>query len=126
VVGLLLIGALIEATVIALWPLTASTLAQLVRPASPDAELLWTPSLIAPLVLAAILAFPWLGPLLHLLLLAGVGAGLAGHLAAASGLGWGIAAVCVAVAGVGLAFAVDLVRRLVATILATGAREAIA
>jgi hypothetical protein len=127
VVGLLLVGALIEAAVIALWPLTAWTLAEVVRPAAADAaELAWTPSLIAPLVLAAILAFPWLGPLLHLLLLMGVGAGLAGALAEASGLGWAVAAGCVAVAGVGLAFAVDLVRRLVARILATGAREAIA
>jgi hypothetical protein len=127
VVSLLLVGSLIEATVIALWPLTAWTLAELVRPeASAAAELAWTPSLIAPLVLAAILAFPWLGPMLHLLLLIGVGAGLAGPLAEASGLSWGIAAACVAVAGVGLAFAVDLVRRLVATILSTGTREAIA
>ncbi len=127
VVGLLLVGALIEATVIALWPLTAWTLAELVQPAASDATALaWTPTLIAPLVLAAILAFPWLGPLLHLLLLVGVGTGLAGALATASGLDWGIAACCVAVAGVGLAFAVDLVRRLVATILATGAREAVA
>jgi hypothetical protein len=128
VAGLLVFGALIEAAVIALWPLTAWTLAELVHPAarSNTTGLEWTPALIAPLVLAAILAFPWLGPFLHLLLLAGVGANLAGALADASGLAWGIAAACVAVAGVGLALAVDLVRRLVATILASGAREAIA
>lgn len=128
VAGLLLVGALIEATVIALWPLTAWTLAELIHPAarSDSSGLVWTPGLLAPLVLGAILAFPWLGPLLHLLLLVAVGAGLAGSLAEASGLGWGIAAGCVAAAGVGLALAVDLVRRLVAAILASGAREAIA
>lgn len=47
----------------------------------------------------------------------GVGAGLAGPLAAATGVGWGVAACCVAVAGVGLAVSVELVRRLVATML---------
>ena len=127
VVGLLLAGALIEAAVIALWPLTAWTLAEFVMPtAAPDAaELVWTTGLLAPLVLAAILAFPWLGPLLHLLLLVGVGASLAGPLAAAGGLGWGVAAGCVAVAGVGLAVAVEIVRRLVATILAIGVPEPI-
>ncbi|MFG1817683.1 hypothetical protein ACGFIF_28265 [Kribbella sp. NPDC049174] len=127
VVGLLLAGALIEAAVIALWPLTAWNLAEFVMPtAAPDtAELVWTAGLIAPLVLAGILAFPWLGPLLHLLLLVGVGASLAGPLAAASGLGWGVAAACVAVAGVGLAVAVEIVRRLVATILAIGVPEPI-
>ncbi|TCN35017.1 hypothetical protein EV644_11738 [Kribbella orskensis] len=127
VVGLLLAGALIESAVIALWPLTASTLAGLLPTAAPDAsDLVWTPSLIAPLLLAGILAFPRLGPLLHLLLLVGVGAGLAGPLAAATGLGWGVAAGCVAVAGVGLAVSVELVRRLVATILTIRVPEPIA
>lgn len=127
VVGLLLAGALIEAAVIALWPLTAWTLAEFLMPAAaPDAaELVWTVGLLAPLVLAGILAFPWLGPLLHLLLLVGVGASLAGPLAAATGLGWGVAAGCVTVAGVGLAVAVEIVRRLVATILAIGVPEPI-
>ena len=128
VVGLLLTGALIESAVIALWPLTAWTLAdQVLSPPVPDAGgLVWTPALIAPLVLAAILAFPWLGPLLHLLLLVGVGAGLAGSLAAASGLGWVVAAACVAAAGFGLALAVDVVRRLVARMLAIGVPEPVA
>ena len=87
---------------------------------------MWTPSLVAPLVLAAVLAFPLLGPLLHLLLLVGVGAGLAGPLATATGLGWWGAAGCVAVAGVGLGVAVEAVRRLVVRISAAGAPEAIA
>jgi hypothetical protein len=128
VAGLLLAGGLIEAAVIALWPLTAWTLAELVMPtAAPDtAGLVWTTGLIAPLMLAAILAFPWLGPLLHLLLLIGVGAGLAGSLAAATELAWMVAAGCVAVAGIGLALAVDVVRRLVAAILGLGVREAVA
>jgi hypothetical protein len=128
VAGLLLAGGLIEAAVIALWPLTAWTLAELVMTGTPPdgSALVWTTGLIAPLVLAAILAFPWLGPLLHLLLLAGVGAGLAGSLAATTDLAWIVAAGCVAVAGVGLALAVDVVRRLVAAILGLGVREAVA
>ncbi|WP_433158534.1 hypothetical protein [Kribbella sp. CA-247076] len=128
VASLLLVGALIEATVIALWPLTAWTLAGLVDSSArtDTSGLVWTPALVAPLVLAGILAFPWLGPLLHLLLLAAVGVNLAGALADAGGLGWWIAAACVTVAGVGLALAVELVRRLVATILASGARKAVA
>ena len=126
VVGLLLTGALVEGTVFALWPLTAWTLARLVLPAPAAPHVVapaWTPGLVAPLVLAAVLAFPLLGPLLHLLLLVGVGAGLAGPLAAATGLGWWAAAGCLAVAGVGLALAVEAVRRLVGTIGATGAAE---
>ncbi|MCO1659927.1 hypothetical protein [Pseudonocardia humida] len=117
-VGLLLTGALVEGTVFALWPLTAWTLAELVPPAAPPAGAAptWTPGLLAPLLLAAVLAFPVLGPLLHLLLLVGVGAGLAGPLAAATGLGWAAAAGCVAVAGIGLGLAVEAVRRLVARI----------
>jgi hypothetical protein len=126
VAGLLLTGTLVEGTMIALWPLTAWTLAQLVLAAPPpDAVVpIWTPGLVAPLVLAAVLAFPLLGPFLHLLLLVGVGAGLAGALAAATGLGWGTAACCVAVAGAGLALAVEGVRRLVGSIGATRAAEA--
>jgi hypothetical protein len=125
VVGLLLTGAFVEGTVFALWPLTAWTLAQLVLPVPPGVGApVWTPGLLAPLVLAAVLAFPLLGPLLHLLLLVGVGAGLAGPLAAATGLGWWSAAGWVAAAGAGLALAVEAVRRLVGTIGATGAAEA--
>jgi hypothetical protein len=122
VVALLLTGALVEGAVFALWPLTAWALAQLVLPAPPP-ELVapaWTPGLVAPLMLAAVLAFPLLGPLLHLLLLVGVGAGLAGPLAAATGLGWWAASGCLAVAGAGLAAAVEVVRRLVVTVGATG------
>jgi hypothetical protein len=123
--GLLLAGALIEAAVIALWPLTAWTIARQVTGAG-AVRLVWTPGLVAPLVLAAVLAFPLLGPLLHLLLLVGVGAGLTGQLSAATGLGWAAAAGCVAVAAVGLAVAVGAVRRLVTKIIAAGASEAIA
>jgi hypothetical protein len=126
VVGLLLTGAVVEGTVFALWPLTAWALAQLVltAPATPSVVApAWTPGLIAPMVLSAVLAFPLLGPLLHLLLLVGVGAGLAGPLAEATGLGWWAAAGCLAVAGFGLALAVEAVRRLVGTIGATGAAE---
>ena len=124
-VELLLAGALVEGAVFALWPLTAWTLAELVLPTPPPGVTAptWTPGLVAPLVLAAVLAFPLLGPLLHLLLLVGVGAGLAGPLAAATGLGWWAAAGCVAVAGVGLALTVAAVRHLVGTIRITGAAE---
>jgi hypothetical protein len=126
VAGLLLTGALVEGIVFALWPLTAWALAQLVLPAPPQGIVapVWTPGLVAPLVLAAVLAFPLLGPLLHLLLMVGVGAGLAGPIATATGMGWWAAAGCVAAAGAGLALAVEAVRRLVGTIGATGAAEA--
>ena len=57
---------------------------------------------------------------------AGVGAGLAGPLAAASGLGWWTAAGCIAVAGVGLSATVEVIRRLIARVVAGAqAREAI-
>lgn len=117
--GLVVTGTAVEGTVIALWPLAAWTVADLVRPALPGtAGLAWTPALVAPLLLAAVLAFPLLGPLLHLLLVAGVGAGLVAPLAAASGLGWWVSAGCVAVAGVGLGATVDVVRRLIGRALA--------
>ena len=121
VLGLLLTGALVEGAVFGLWPLTAWTIAGQVPGARPGAAgLAWTPDLIAPLVLAAVLAFPLLGPMLHLLLLVGVGAGLVRPLAAATGLDWMVAAGCVAVAGVGLAVAVAAVRLFVGTMIATG------
>ncbi|MXN43795.1 hypothetical protein GR138_01255 [Shinella kummerowiae] len=130
VAGLMVTGTVVEGTVIALWPVAAWAVADLMQPlVAPDAAplpgtagLVWTPVLIAPLLLAAILAFPLLGPLLHTLLVAGVGAGLAGPLAAASGLGWWSAVGCIAVAGIGLAATVEVVRRLIARIMA-GARE---
>ncbi|UUN28020.1 hypothetical protein [Streptomyces sp. FIT100] len=123
-VGLLLTGGLVEGAVLALWPLTAWTLAELLLTSPPPGDgLAWTPGLLAPLALAAVLAFPWLGPLLHLLLFVGVGAGLAGPLAAAAGLGWWGAAGCVAVAGTGLGVAVEGVRRLVGRIGTPGAPE---
>lgn len=133
VAGLMATGTLVEGTVFALWPVAAWTVADLVQPvAAPDAAplsattgLAWTPALVAPLLLAAVLAFPLLGPLLHVLLVAGVGAGLAGPLAAASGLGWWAAAGCIAAAGIGLAATVEVVRRLIARIIA-GEREAVA
>ena len=126
VAGLLLTGTLIEATVIALWPLTAWTVARLALPPPPPDAVApaWTPGLVAPLVLAAVLAFPLLGPFLHLLLLVGVGAGLAGALATEAGLGWWAAAGYVAVAGAGLALAVEAVRRLVGAIGAARPVEA--
>jgi hypothetical protein len=124
-VELLLTGAVVEGVVFALWPLTAWTLAELMlsAPVTGVAALTWTPGLVAPLLLAAVLAFPLLGPLLHLLLFVGVGASLAAPLAATTGLGWWAAAGCVAIAGVGLGAAVEAVRRLVVKISSTGTRE---
>ncbi|MGX7670685.1 hypothetical protein [Plantactinospora sp. DSM 117369] len=115
VVGMVLGGAVVDGAVFALWPLSAWTLAELVLPTSPgdEAALVWTPGLAAPLLLAAILAFPLLGPLLHLLLMVGVGAGLATELASVTGIGWWDAAGCVAVAGIALGVAVEGIRRLV-------------
>ncbi|MFD3586993.1 hypothetical protein [Streptomyces sp. NPDC058683] len=125
--ALLLAGGLAEGAVFALWPPTAETLAELVHSPPPaGGGLEWTPALVAPLMLAAVLAFPLLGPLFHLLLFVGVGAGLAGPLAAATGLGWWSAAGCVAVAGVGLGVAVEAVRRLVVRISAPETPESIA
>ncbi|WP_328349689.1 hypothetical protein OG828_02645 [Streptomyces sp. NBC_00457] len=124
--GLLLAAGIVEGVVFALWPLTAWNLAELVMSSpAPGEGLAWTPGLVAPLLLAAILAFPLLGPFLHLLLFLGVGAVLADHLAVATGLGWWSAAGCVAVAGVGLGVAVETVRRLVVRISAPRAMESI-
>ncbi|MFJ9902445.1 hypothetical protein ACIRVK_06000 [Streptomyces sp. NPDC101152] len=123
VAGLLLPAGLVEGVVFGLWPLTAWNLAELVRSSPPGVGLVWTPSLVAPLALAAVLAFPLLGPLLHFLLFVGVGAGLVGPLAAGSGLGWWTAAGCIAVAGIGLGLTVETVRRLVVRISATEAQE---
>ncbi|MFI7616312.1 hypothetical protein ACIBP6_34325 [Nonomuraea terrae] len=122
---LLLTGAVVEGAVFALWPLTARTLAELTlsAPVTDGAASAWTAGLAAPLLLAAVLAFPLLGPLLHLLLFVGVGASLVAPLAATTELDWWAAAGCVAVAGVGLGVAVEAVRRLVVRISATGAQE---
>jgi hypothetical protein len=124
VAGLMVTGTMVEGTVIALWPVAAWTVADLVGPGQlpSTSGLAWTPAMVAPLLLAAILAFPLLGPFLHLLLLVGVGVGLVGPLASASGLGWWAAAGCVAAAGVGLSAVVEVVRRVAARLVA-GARE---
>ncbi|AVH54805.1 MULTISPECIES: hypothetical protein [Streptomyces] len=127
VASFMLAGGLVEGAVFALWPLTAWTLAELVLSSPPPGEeLVWTPGLVAPLMLAAVLAFPLLGPFLHLLLFVGAGAGLVSPLAAATGLGWWGAAGCVAVAGAGLGVAVEAVRRLVVRISAAEARVSVA
>ncbi|MEV4807196.1 hypothetical protein AB0K18_44975 [Nonomuraea sp. NPDC049421] len=116
-VRLLLTGAVVEFVVFALWPWAAGVLAELHSPRTGAAPG-WTPGLAAPLLLAAVVAFPLLGPLLHTLLIVAVGANLTGSLATATGLGWWSAAGCVAVAGVGLGVAVGGVRWLVVRISA--------
>ncbi|MFI9315939.1 hypothetical protein ACIG0B_22080 [Streptomyces althioticus] len=124
VAGLLLTGTAVESAVVALWPLTAFTLAELLPYATaPGAVPGWTAGQVAPMLLGAVIAFPLLGPALHLMLLTGVGAGLVGPVAAASGVGGWSAAGCVAAAGVGLAAAVEAVRRLVSRIGTTGTRR---
>ncbi|MUT90450.1 hypothetical protein [Streptomyces sp. Z38] len=124
VAGLLLTGTAVESAVIALWPLTAFTLAELLPYATASgAAPGWTAGQVAPMLLGAVIAFPLLGSALHLMLLTGVGAGLAGPVAAASGVGGWSAAACVAAAGVGLAAVVEAVRRLVGRIGTTGTRR---
>jgi len=130
VIGLLVTGTVVEGTVIASWPIAAWTAAELVRSASqPELRLIattdpvWTPNLLAPLLLSAILAFPLLGPFLHTLLIFGVGTGLVGPIAAASGLGWWTSGACVAVAGFGLAVTVQAVRRLIGRRIASAAEK---
>ncbi|MEU4556601.1 hypothetical protein EV382_3124 [Micromonospora violae] len=128
VVSLLLAGAVVDGAVFALWPLSAWAVANLVLPTSPsdEAALVWTPGLAVPLVLAGVLAFPLLGPLLHLLLMVGVGAGLTGALATLAGVRWWEAAGCVAIAGVGLGVSVEAVRRLVVKLNTRRAPERVA
>ncbi|MFF3486533.1 hypothetical protein ACFYXC_25125 [Streptomyces sp. NPDC002701] len=123
VLGLLLAGAAVEGAMFALWPLTAWTLTELLVSTPPDGELVWTPDRLAPLLFAAVLAFPLLGPLLHALLFVGVGTALTGPLATVTGLGWWSAAGCVAVAGVTLGAAAEGVRRLVVRKKPTGRPE---
>ena len=113
VVVLLLAGGAVEALVFTLWPLTAWSLAELVLGRDPMGPPAWTVATAAPLVLAAVLAFPFLGPMLHLGVLAAAGSGLAGLLAAAYGAGVETAAAVVGVAGVVLGLTVEAVRRAV-------------
>jgi hypothetical protein len=124
-VGLMVAGAVVEGAVFALWPLFAWILAGLIRPGAPVDVLFWTPSMVAPLLLAAVLAFPLLGPFLHAVLLLGVGTVLTDALATAAGLGWWAAAGCTAIAGAGLAVAVEGARRLAMRLNTDRAAEAI-
>ncbi|SNT60692.1 hypothetical protein SAMN05421812_112158 [Asanoa hainanensis] len=124
-VGLISAGAVVEAAVFALWPLSAWAVAMLIQPTAGQEPLAWEPGLVAPLLLAAVLAFPLLGPFLHLALFIGVGAGLTTALAPLTGLGWWTAAGCVAVAGVGLGVTVEVVRRIAAWLNTAPAREAL-
>jgi hypothetical protein len=125
VIGLLVCGTVVEGTVIALWPIAARMVAELVQTGvEPQGRLIeatgpfWTPARVVPLLLCAILAFPLLGPFLHTLLITYVGTGLVIPLAVASGLGWWSAAGCIAVAGGGLATMVQMMRRLIVWSLA--------
>ena len=114
VVTLLVAGTGVEALGFTLWPLAAWSLAGLVLEQGPAGPPFWTAATAAPLVLAAVLAFPFLGPLLHLGVLIAAGAGLAGQLASASGVSEWTAAAFVAVAATVLAGTVEAVRRAVA------------
>ncbi|MFI2703538.1 hypothetical protein [Cellulosimicrobium composti] len=125
VAALMLTGTVVEAVVIVAWPAAAVAVARATG-AAPGVTLGWTAATVAPLVLAAVLALPLVGPFLHATLLVAVGAAMAGRLADAAGAGWWAAAACVAVAGLGLAAAVEVVRFVVARVVATGSRRAVA
>lgn len=114
VVILLVAGTAVEALVFTLWPLAAWSLAGLVLDDGPTGPPSWTAATAAPLVLAAVLAFPFLGPLMHLGVLIAAGAGLAGQLASASGVTKWVGAIFVALAAIVLAVTVEAVRRTVA------------
>lgn len=127
-VALMATATVVEGTVMALWPLAASTVAGLVKEfvvadaSQVKVELAWTPALVAPLLFGGVLAFPLLGPFMHFVLVAAVGVSLAAPLAASSGLGWWTATCCIFVTGAGFAASVELLRRLIARI-AVGARK---
>lgn len=115
IAGLLVTGTVVEAGVITLWPVVTWALAHLLPqlPGQGIERLSWTPASVAPLLLAGVLAFPLLGPVLHLMLLTGVGIGLTVSLSTATDAGFWLSAVCVIGAGVGLAATVETVRRAV-------------
>lgn len=122
--GLLLTGAVIDGFVFALWPVCASLIAPyLGAAATATPAVSWTESLVAPLVVAAIIAFPLIGPLVHGLLIFGVGLGLLDQLLDSTGMSWPAGAACITVAGVGLAASVGLVRMLVGRVVMIGPRQ---
>ena len=114
VVRLLIAGAVVQALVFAVWPLLAWTVAGLVPlgAAGPGSAPGWTAGSVAPLLFCAVLAFPLLGPALHLVVLVLAGIALSDQLAAA-GTAWWAAAGCVAVAAGVLALLLVAIRRAV-------------
>jgi hypothetical protein len=112
VIGLLLAGTVVQALVFAVWPLAASRAAGLVTD-GPAAAATWTAGSAAPLLLCAILAFPLLGPALHVVVLGVAGIDLAGQIATTTGLAWWPALACVAATGAVLALLLGGVRRAV-------------
>lgn len=118
-------GALVEGAIFSSWPWVASQLAERLV-VGDGASVEWTPRLVAPLLLAAILAFPMIGPLLHVALVTGVGISLGQVLNAESDIGWPTALACVAAAGIGLTITVTLVRWVVAWTLIPHGRTEVA
>ncbi|WP_433782116.1 hypothetical protein ACQPX6_19640 [Actinomycetospora sp. CA-101289] len=119
---LLVAGTVVEAAVFALWPLAAGALARVGGGAGVAVGTVsWTVAGALPLLLCAVLAFPLLGPALHLAVIVGVGAGLADRLVAA-GAGWWPAVGGVVAAAAGLALLLGGLRRVVATV---GARRVV-
>lgn len=112
VVRLLIAGTVVQALVFAVWPLLARTVAGVLPlgAAGPAAAPGWTAGSIAPLLFCAVLAFPLLGPALHLVVLVLAGIALSDQLASA-GAGWWAAAGCVAVAAAALALLLGAIRR---------------
>lgn len=118
-------GALIEAAVFTSWPWVSELLAARLG-GGDEVAIEWTPRMVAPLLLTAILAFPLIGPFLHTLLITGVGIRLAQVLHAESDIGWWPALMCVAVAGIGLTVAVAAIRSGVAWAITPRTRAAVA
>jgi hypothetical protein len=112
VLALLLTGTVVQALVFAAWPLVAARATGLVT-GGPAATATWTAGSAAPLLLCAILAFPLLGPALHVVVLGVAGIDLAGQIAATTGVAWWPALAGVAATGVMLALLLGGIRRAV-------------
>lgn len=122
VLGLLLAGTVVQALLFTSWPVAATTLAGLLRGSAPavaasvGGTVTWSAGAAAPLLFCAVLAFPLLGPALHVVVLTVAGLDLTGRVAAATGLAWWPAAACVAVSAVVLALLLEGIRRVVGAV----------
>jgi hypothetical protein len=108
-VTLFVSGTVVEAVGFAVWPALAGVL--LAAAGHPVGDTTWPAGVLVVLLFAALLAFPFLGPALHLLVALIAGVGLTDHLA--SGTSWAAPATAVAVAGVTLWLATVGLRALI-------------